>query len=99
MKNSKPVLNFNSFINEAKSNDEVDILILSNGSKPSKTAKSFLEECKSKNIVCNVVNIDTASLEKIYNGHIISYIDDDSINVTLDLKIKKVNRPIILETL
>ena len=85
MKNSKPVLNFNSFINEAKSNDEVDILILSNGSKPSKTAKSFLEECKSKNIVCNVVNIDTASLEKIYNGHIISYIDGDDIK---EVKIK-----------
>ena len=79
MKKLTPALNFLSFLNESKSSDEVDILILSSGTKPSKTSKSFLEECKKMNIVCNVVDIDTASLEKIYTGHIISYIDGEDL--------------------
>ena len=85
MKKLTPALNFLSFLNEAKQNEEVDILILSSGTKPSKTSKSFLEECKKMNIVCNVIDIDTASLEKIYNGHIISYIDGEDIK---EVKIK-----------
>jgi glutathione synthase/RimK-type ligase-like ATP-grasp enzyme len=71
MKNSKPVLNFNSFINEAKDESQIEILILSGDSKPSKTSKSFLEECEKRGIVCNVVDVNKVTLEKIYNGHIV----------------------------
>jgi RimK family alpha-L-glutamate ligase len=79
MKKLTPALNFLSFLNEAKQTDQVDILILSGGSKPSKTSKSFIDECEKMGITCNVVDINTASLEKIYNGHIISYIDGEDI--------------------
>jgi len=68
-----PALNFESFLNEAKSNDSVDILILSGVAKPSKTAKSFIEECEKRNIVCNVVDVNNTTLEKVYNGHIVKY--------------------------
>lgn len=66
-----PAVDFWSFINESKSDSKVDILILSGGSAPSKTSKSFIEECDKKGIVCNVVDVNNISLEKIYNGHII----------------------------
>jgi ribosomal protein S6--L-glutamate ligase len=71
-----PALNFKSFLNEAKDNGMVDILILSGESKPSKTAKSFLEECEKRNISCNVVNVNNVVLEKIYNGHIVKVSDE-----------------------
>lgn len=71
MKNVNPILNFNSFINEAKDESMVEILILSGDSKPSKTSKSFLEECKKRGIVCHVVDVNKVVLEEIYNGHIL----------------------------
>lgn len=79
MGNISPALNFLSFLNEGKVNDQVDILLLSGSSTPSKTAKSFIEECKKRSITCNVVDVTTCSLEKIYNGHIISYIDGEDL--------------------
>jgi len=66
-----PILNFDSFINESKQNNEVEILILSGTKNPSSTVKSFLEECKKRSIVCNVVNVHNCKIEKIYNGHVI----------------------------
>ena len=78
MKNAKPVLNFDSFINEAKDESQVEILILSGDSKPSKTSKSFLEECEKRGIVCNVVDVNKVTLEKIYNGHILREQNGDS---------------------
>jgi ribosomal protein S6--L-glutamate ligase len=77
MKKVTPALNFESFLNEAKDNGMVDILILSGESKPSKTAKSFLEECGKMDIPCNVVNVNNVVLEKIYNGHIVKFSDGD----------------------
>mgnify|MGYP001549234369 CR=1 FL=1 len=73
MKRVTPALNFESFLNEAKDNGMVDILILSGESKTSKTAKSFLEECSKRDIPCNVVNVNNVVLEKIYNGHIVKF--------------------------
>lgn len=77
MKKVTPALNFESFLNEAKDNGMVDILILSGESKPSKTAKSFLEECGKMDIPCNVVNVNNVVLEKIYNGHIVKFSDGE----------------------
>ncbi len=83
MKKLTPALNFLSFLNEAKSTEEIDIVILSGNSKPSKTSKSFVEECEKRGIVCNVVDVTTASLEKIYNGHTLSFIDGEDIKEIL----------------
>lgn len=83
MKKLSPALNFLSFLNESKENDQVDILILSGSSNPSKTSKSFIEECEKRGIVCNVVDVNSASLEKIYNGHILSYIDGEDLKEVL----------------
>lgn len=77
MKKITPAINFESFLNEAKENGIVDILILSGESKPSKTAKSFLEECEKREIPCNVVNVNSVVLEKIYNGHVVKFTDGD----------------------
>ena len=77
MKKVTPALNFESFLNEANDNGTVDILILSGETKPSKTAKSFLEECGKMDIPCNVVNVNNVVLEKIYNGHIVKFSDGD----------------------
>ncbi len=68
---SMPILNFDSFINESKQHDIVDILILSGTKNPSSTVKSFQQECNKRGIVCNVVNVHNCKIEKIYNGHVI----------------------------
>ena len=65
------VLNFSTFLNESESSDGVEILILSGTTKPSPTSKSFVEECGKRGIVCNVVDINNITLEKIYNGHMV----------------------------
>jgi len=44
MRNASKALDFSSFINEAKKNGGVEILILSGNEKPSPTSKSFIEE-------------------------------------------------------
>jgi RimK family alpha-L-glutamate ligase len=66
-----PALTYSSFLNEAKKKEEINILILSGGKTPSKTAKAFLEEAKKRSVPCHVVDVNEVSLEKIYNGHIV----------------------------
>jgi RimK family alpha-L-glutamate ligase len=71
MKNASKALDFQSFINEAKQNGGVEILILSGNEKPSPTSKSFIEECEKQGIVCNSVNVNNIKLEKVFNGHVV----------------------------
>lgn len=69
MENASIALDFDSFINEAKKNGKVEILILSGKEKPSPTSESFIEECKKQGIVCNSVDVNNIKLEKVFNGH------------------------------
>lgn len=71
MRNASKALDFSSFINEAKQNGGVEILILSGNEKPSPTSKSFIEECEKQGIVCNSVNVNNIKLEKVFNGHVV----------------------------
>ena len=71
MRNASKALDFSSFINEAKQNGGVEILILSGNEKPSPTSKSFIEECEKRGIVCNSVNVNNVKLEKVFNGHVV----------------------------
>ena len=81
--NTNKLLNFGSFLNEATENKEVSLLILSGEDSLSKTAKSFVDECKKKKIICNVVNVDNISLESLYNGHLIT-IHDSTKEIMID---------------
>ena len=72
MRNASRALDFMSFINEAKANGKVEILILSGNEKPSPTSKSFIEECEKQGIVCNSVNVNNIKLEKVFNGHLVT---------------------------
>ena len=76
MKNASGALDFISFINEAKDNGKVEILILSE-EEESPTVQSFINECKKKKIICNAVNVRNIKLEKVYNGHLIRTIEED----------------------
>lgn len=76
MKNASGALDFISFINEAKDNGKVEILILSE-KEESPTVQSFINECKKKKIICNAVNVRDIKLEKVYNGHLIRTIEED----------------------
>jgi RimK family alpha-L-glutamate ligase len=69
MENASIALDFSSFLNEAKKNGKVEILILSGTETPSPTSKSFIEECEKQGIVCNSVNVNNIRLEKVFNGH------------------------------
>lgn len=71
MENALTALDFGTFINEAKKNGKVEILILSGNEKPSPTSESFIEECKKQGIVCNSVNVNNIKLEKVFNGHVV----------------------------
>jgi ribosomal protein S6--L-glutamate ligase len=71
MRNASKALDFSSFINEAKKNGGVEILILSGNEKPSPTSKSFIEECEKQGIICNSVNVNSIKLEKVFNGHVV----------------------------
>jgi len=71
MRNASRALDFSSFINEAKKNGGVEILILSGNEKPSPTSKSFIEECEKQGMVCNSVNVNNIKLEKVFNGHVV----------------------------
>ena len=71
MENASRALDFTSFINEAKENGKVEILILSGNEKPSPTSKSFIEECEKQGMICNSVNVNNIKLEKVFNGHLI----------------------------
>lgn len=84
MENALSALDFSSFINEAKKNGKVEILILSGNEKPSPTSKSFIEECEKQKIVCNSVNVNNIKLEKVFNGHVVrvgSGKDEKKINI------------------
>ena len=84
MENALSALDFSSFINEAKKNGKVEILILSGNEKPSPTSKSFIEECEKQNIICNSVNVNNIKLEKVFNGHVVrvgSGKDEKKINI------------------
>ena len=74
-----PALSYKSFLNEAEERESVDILILSGQSSPSKTAKSFVEECSSRGIECRVVNVNNCVLEKVYNGHLLREENGDEV--------------------
>jgi len=71
MENAARALDFTSFINEAKNNGKIEILILSGNEKPSPTSESFIEECEKQGIVCNSVNVNNIKLEKVFNGHVV----------------------------
>lgn len=77
MENASTALDFDSFINEAKKNGKVEILILSGTEKPSPTSKSFLEECEKQGITCNSVNVNNSRIEKVFNGHSVIVRDDE----------------------
>lgn len=83
MERISPALNFKSFLNEAENVNNVDVLMLSGESKPSKTAKSFAEECGKRGITFNVVNVNDIVLEKVYNGHVVKYKEDDEVKEIL----------------
>ena len=77
MENAPIMLGFDSFINEAKANGKVEILILSGNEKPSPTSKSFIEECQKRGLVCNSVNVNNIKLVKVFNGHAVTYKGED----------------------
>ena len=77
---SNRVLDFFSYINEAKS-ETTKIVVLTGNVKGSKTSESFAKECKKRKIECHIVDVNEAILEKAYNGHIIKTGDNQ---VTID---------------
>lgn len=68
----KRFLDFASFLNEAEDNGSSKIVILSSSANPSKTSKSFLEECEKRSIECLAVNVNSVKLKKLYNGHLLT---------------------------
>ena len=67
---NKKILNFFSFLNEAKS-ETTKVIVLTGNVKGSKTSASFMEECKKRGVECHIVDVNDATLEKVYNGHLI----------------------------
>lgn len=67
---SNRVLNFWSFLNEAK-DQKTKVVVLSGKSEGSETSKSFETECKKRGAECYVIDVNKAILEKVYNGHLI----------------------------
>jgi len=67
---TEKVLDFWSFLNEAKS-ESVKIIVLTGSSTGSKTSKSFEMECEKKGIECHTIDINNVVLEKVYNGHLL----------------------------
>jgi RimK family alpha-L-glutamate ligase len=65
---SNRVLDFFSYINEAKV-DTTKIVVLTGNVKGSKTSTSFEKECKKRKIECYIVDVNDAIIEKTYNGH------------------------------
>ena len=77
MENVLKTLDFVSFLNEAKRDEKVEILILSGKEDSSPTVESFMKECKKKKIVCNSVNVTSVKLEKVFNGHVVRTMGED----------------------
>lgn len=67
---SDKVLNFWTFLNEAKG-QKTKVIVLTGNTQGSKTSKSFEAECKKRGAECHVVDVNKAVLEKVYNGHLI----------------------------
>lgn len=67
---SRKVINFSTFLNEAKT-DSTKVIVLTGNVKGSKTSKSFLEECEKRGVECHVIDVNDAVIEKVYNGHLI----------------------------
>jgi ribosomal protein S6--L-glutamate ligase len=71
----RKILNFFSFLNEAKS-ETTKVIVLTGNVKGSKTSSSFMEECKKRGIECHVVDVNDTTLEKVYNGHLLKTEDE-----------------------
>lgn len=61
---------FYDFINEAKNNEGINVIVLSGSEGISPTSESFMEECKKRKIKCNIINISKYIIEKnAIGGH------------------------------
>jgi len=67
---SNNVLDFYSFLNEAKT-ENVKVVVLTGNVTGSKTSDSFVKECKKRGIKCYVVDVNDVVIEKVYNGHLL----------------------------
>jgi ribosomal protein S6--L-glutamate ligase len=72
---AKKILNFLSFLNEAKA-ETTKVIVLTGNVKGSKTSTSFKEECEKRKIECHIVDVNDAILEKVYNGHLLKTEDE-----------------------
>jgi len=72
---AKKILNFLSFLNEAKA-ETTKIIVLTGNVKGSKTSASFKEECEKRKIECHIIDVNDAVLEKVYNGHLLKTEDE-----------------------
>lgn len=67
---SNNVLDFSSFLNEAKT-ETTKVVVLTGNVTGSKTSESFTKECKKRGIKCYIVDVNDVVLEKVYNGHLL----------------------------
>ena len=72
---SRKILNFFSFLNEAKG-ETTKVIVLTGNVKGSKTSSSFQDECKKRGVECHVVDVNDTTLEKVYNGHLLKTADE-----------------------
>ena len=72
---AKKILNFLSFLNEAKA-ETTKIIVLTGNVKGSKTSTSFKEECEKRKIECHIIDVNGVVLEKVYNGHLLKTEDE-----------------------
>jgi ribosomal protein S6--L-glutamate ligase len=70
MASHNKIIDFFTFINEAKS-ETTQVLVLTGNIKGSKTSSSFADECKKQGVKCFVVDVNDVVLEKVYSGHIL----------------------------
>jgi RimK family alpha-L-glutamate ligase len=67
---SNNVLDFYSFLNEAKT-ENIKVVVLTGNVTGSKTSDSFAKECKKRGIKCYIVDVNLVTVEKVYNGHLL----------------------------
>ncbi len=67
---SNNVLDFYSFLNEAKT-ENIKVVVLTGNVTGSKTSESFVKECKKRGIKCYIVDVNNVIIEKVYNGHLL----------------------------
>jgi RimK family alpha-L-glutamate ligase len=75
------VLDFWGFLNEASTEKEIKVVVLTGNSAGSKTSKSFEKVCKKRGLECHTVDINNVILEKVYNGHVLK---SEKENVSID---------------